>query len=256
MNYPVCVELKWLMPRDEWLRIYNDLIKNKLALNFQQDQEATATLSRILSSRNNSLVVETFLERISNRSHVIVVGCADSVYKDLEILMRQLDYLGVRKRDLLVVSADGATKILVDIGITPDLVVTDLDGDLDALINASRKGSILAVHAHGDNLDRLIIVDLFEGPLIGTTQVEPLPFVYNFGGFTDGDRAVHILFYAGYRRIMFIGFDFKKLSYCPGEGLKDTGIGLSKLEIASYLLRRLVNKGLVLIKPSGEAFDL
>ncbi|MEM1732426.1 MAG: 6-hydroxymethylpterin diphosphokinase MptE-like protein [Desulfurococcaceae archaeon] len=248
-------ELKWLIPRDEWLHIYGHLIKNKLALSFQLDQKSTSILSNILSRKSNSITVETLFEKISNRSLAIVAGCADSIYRDLELLIERT--MDPKKRgDILIVSANGATKILLDMGITPDLVTTDLDGDLNALVTASSKGSILAIHAHGDNIDKLANVELFNGPLIGTTQVEPLPFVYNFGGFTDGDRAVHILFHAGYRRIALIGFDFTRVFNCPGEMVKDANTGFSKLEIARYLLKRLIDRGLVLIKPDGGIFDL
>ena len=46
-------------------------------------------------------------------------------------------------------------------------------------------------------------------PVIGTTQIEPISDVYNFGGFTDGDRAVFLAEHFGAKEIELVGFDFE-----------------------------------------------
>jgi uncharacterized Rossmann fold enzyme len=54
-----------------------------------------------------------------------------------------------------LVSADTATSPILDAGLTPDIVVTDLDGDLEDIFEAWRRGAILVIHAHGDNIERI-----------------------------------------------------------------------------------------------------
>ncbi len=76
-------------------------------------------------------------------------------------------------------------------GIRPDAVFTDLDGATDLLLEMNATGTIVVVHAHGDNIPLLRHwTKKFTGPVVATTQSTPLPHVHNFGGFSDGDRAV------------------------------------------------------------------
>ena len=53
------------------------------------------------------------------------------------------------------------------------------------------------------------------GPLVATTQAVPLPHVYNFGGFTDGDRAVFAADDLGAASIRIIGFDLADRNVDP-----------------------------------------
>lgn len=90
----------------------------------------------------------------------------------------------------------------------PGAVFTDLDGADDLFVEMNRRGTVMVVHAHGDNIPLLRQwVPRFPGPVLGTTQAAPLPRVHNFGGFTDGDRAVFAAEALGAREIRIIGFD-------------------------------------------------
>ena len=107
-----------------------------------------------------------------------------------------------------VLAADAAIEVLATRGIYTDVVFTDLDGATDTLLTANRNGTIAVVHAHGDNMPLLRAwVPKFTGPLVATTQAAPLAQVYNFGGFTDGDRAVFAAVSLGAKRVSIIGFD-------------------------------------------------
>ena len=44
--------------------------------------------------------------------------------------------------------------------------------------------------------------------MIGTTQAQPLGNIYNFGGFTDGDRAIFLAVALGAGEITLAGMDF------------------------------------------------
>ena len=108
----------------------------------------------------------------------------------------------------VVFAADAASDVLDSHGIRPDAVFTDLDGASERLITLNKEGTIVVVHAHGDNIALLKHwVPLFKGPLVATTQSAPLLHVHNFGGFSDGDRAVFAADDLGAEQITIIGFD-------------------------------------------------
>ena len=108
----------------------------------------------------------------------------------------------------VVFAADAAAEVLDANGIRPDAVFTDLDGASDRLLELNESGTIVVVHAHGDNIPLLEHwVPRFKGPLVATTQGSPLPHVHNFGGFSDGDRAVFAADELGAQQITIIGFD-------------------------------------------------
>lgn len=140
---------------------------------------------------------------VRNRRNLVVVGAGPSLAQAPASL-----FVGQ-----VVVAADGATQRLRELGIVPHLVVTDLDGDPEALVWAAQQGAHLVVHAHGDNQDALRALVPRLGPLVhGTHQVEPtaeLDPLRNVGGFTDGDRAVVLCEELGARAALLVGFDFE-----------------------------------------------
>ena len=111
----------------------------------------------------------------------------------------------------VLVSAGGATTALVERGICPDVMVTDLDGIVEDQVRCSRRGAVAVVHAHGDNIEALERhVPRLEGVVLGTTQVEPFGKLRNVGGFTDGDRAVMLADALGASGIVLAGFRFDR----------------------------------------------
>ncbi|MFH0816760.1 MAG: 6-hydroxymethylpterin diphosphokinase MptE-like protein [Methanobacteriota archaeon] len=107
-----------------------------------------------------------------------------------------------------LVVADSAVSLLED-GVVPLAVVTDLDGDVEIIARLSAAGSVIVVHAHGDNQDRLDAVRKFKGPALGTCQCAPMGNLRNFGGFTDGDRSAFLAEAFGASSIDLVGFDFE-----------------------------------------------
>jgi len=110
----------------------------------------------------------------------------------------------------VVIAADEATSILLKHGRVPQVIVTDLDGRIEDQIEANRRGAVAVVHAHGDNIPAIEQwARRFPGKTFATTQSRPSERVYNFGGFTDGDRGVFLADAFGARSIHLVGFDFE-----------------------------------------------
>jgi uncharacterized Rossmann fold enzyme len=132
-----------------------------------------------------------------------------------------------------VVAADAAALRLEEAGVGIDVTVTDLDGAPEYAAEAS-EDTIVAVHAHGDNRDAVDrhLPEFETRNVVGTTQTRPLGDLYNFGGFTDGDRAAFLADESGASSIDLVGFDFD-----AAEGEKR-----SKLRWARCLLRTLAEE--------------
>jgi uncharacterized Rossmann fold enzyme len=111
-------------------------------------------------------------------------------------------------KDYVLVAADGATTALIEQKLVPDIVATDLDGNIDDILLANIRGANIVIHAHGDNIDRIASLSSFFNNVLGTTQAQPVGNLYNFGGFTDGDRAIFLAVALGASEITLAGMDF------------------------------------------------
>ena len=120
----------------------------------------------------------------------------------------------------MVIGADGATTRLLAAGVLPDVIVTDLDGFLPDILAANESGSAVVVHAHGDNMAALKEYVPRLRRVLGTTQAEPVEGIYNFGGFSDGDRCVFLARNFGASKIKIIGFDYDDPNVTPVKMMK------------------------------------
>lgn len=167
-----------------------------LGLDPAQDEEAVRVLRAV--TPNLDLTDEDGIAPLMQPT-VTVCGAAASLEEDL----RRLPPVGT------VIAAGSAVGRAAAAGCPPAIVVTDLDGDLGPQLAASAGGALTLILAHGDNMDLLrTAAPLFRGPVVLTTQGPPRGIVLNFGGFTDGDRAVCLARAFGARRIRLVGFDF------------------------------------------------
>lgn len=178
------------MEYNAWEPHYREILEY-FGFNRADDEEAALLLASLMT--RDDLPV---LRALTAGKEVTVCGNAPCLKDEL---------LKIRGS---VFAADAAAEVLVSHGVRPDAVFTDLDGTTDRLLEMNRAGTIVVVHAHGDNMPLLRHwVPRFTGPLVATTQSAPLPHVHNFGGFTDGDRAVFAADALGALRITIIGFD-------------------------------------------------
>lgn len=178
----------------DWEPLYFEILRD-FSWSREKDEEAAKLLSRLLAGKTDN--VSTLKKKIEGKD-VLVCGNALSLSNDL-------NRINVEKH--VIISADGATSTLLEKGIVPDIIVTDLDGYIPDEIRANRKGSFLIVHAHGDNMDRLYEVRNMRN-VMGTTQASPLENIHNFGGLSDGDRCVYMANEFGAASITLAGFDF------------------------------------------------
>lgn len=190
------------MKFEEWDPIYR-LILEDMRFDRIWDERAALFLSKMLELKSRRKMPEVIeidqLRKLINGKDVLVCGKAPS-------LKREIDLVDFKK--YVTIAADGATSILMGKGIVPRVIVTDLDGNMQDEDRANQMGAIMVVHAHGDNMDALAEEVPKLKLVLGTTQSKPLDNVYNFGGFTDGDRCVFLAKEMGARSITLIGFDF------------------------------------------------
>ncbi|MFZ1896526.1 6-hydroxymethylpterin diphosphokinase MptE-like protein [Methanoregula sp.] len=167
----------------------------------EEDERAAALLATLVGRDDLPA-----LSRLVKGRDVVVCGNAPCLEREL----------GRIPGGSVVFAADAAADVLFSHGIRPDAVFTDLDGATDLLIEMNRAGTIVVVHAHGDNIPLLQHwVKRLPGPVVATTQSTPLSHVHNFGGFSDGDRAVFAADALGAKTIMLIGFDLDDRNVDP-----------------------------------------
>ena len=181
-----------------------------------EDDESSAKLMHDLG--RGKLLDSSVLKNIIEGKDVVVIGGAVSE-NDLPRI----------EPDRVKITAGKAILRLRELipGFVPDVHVTDMEEPDELIIDLERRGCVLVLHAHGDNVHRIRSVVPKLGSFIATTQSKPFDRIYNFTGFTDGDRAAIIAKEFGARRIELLGFDFRK-----AEGIK-----LKKLMWAERILR-------------------
>lgn len=141
-----------------------------------------------------------------------------------------------------IICADGAVKALLQHNIIPDIIVSDLDGDPKALLRAYELGSKFIILCHGDNIDKQLFFKDKIRRVYLTSQVYSLPpLIYNFDGFTDGDRAIYIAASLGAKEILLIGMDFGSVIGRYSLGFKkNLARKMIKLRIGSILMNRAI----------------
>lgn len=177
----------------EWEPIYEQIIA---AFGYERaEDERAARLAAILAP---ATIEPKHLKELIEGRAVSICGAGENLADELGNIAE------------VVMAADEAASVVLAHGIVPDIITTDLDGKMDDIVVAQKKGSIIIVHAHGDNINALkTYLPAFTSGIMLTTQAEPFNGVYNFGGFTDGDRAYCIAHHFNASGIQLVGFDFE-----------------------------------------------
>ena len=212
-----------------WVRRYNEIL-NEFKYDKKTDVQSAILLEGLLKGESQI----KSLQKIIRNQNVLVIGAGPSLSKAIPKLKNF--------EKTVKIVADSAVKPLVDNGIKPDIIVTDLDGDENVLKKIGRTKTIFVVHAHGDNIDKLELMKNFKNCL-GTTQTKPFGKLHNFGGFTDGDRAVFLANHFNAKKIILLGMDFgNKIGKFSNTKPRDRKIKIKKLKKGKTLLEWLALK--------------
>ena len=182
-----------MMEFNEWEPVYEAILAD-----FGYDRAADERARDVLAD-----LAEPFdLDRLSSvdGATVAIAGAGPSLSDDLAT---------VREADLVFAASTGAD-VCLDAGVGVDAMVTDLDKNPDTARELTERGVLVAVHAHGDNVEAVReFVPTFDAAFVlPTTQAAPTGPVRNFGGFTDGDRAAFLADHFGAGELRFPGWDF------------------------------------------------
>jgi uncharacterized Rossmann fold enzyme len=209
------------MDFEAWEGYYNQILSD-FGFKKEEDERSASVLSELLL--NKTLASEDEIRGIIQGKDVFVIGGG----KNLEIELSQDLLPGV------IIAADGTTSQLLKRNIIPHVIVTDLDGNVEDQLKANENGALIAVHAHGDNIEAIRKwTPKFQGKIIGSVQCKPFSNLHNFGGFTDGDRGVFLAHHFGAKDIRLIGFDFENVGEKPNS---DREIKARKLRWAKKLI--------------------
>ena len=212
-----------------WESKYREILKD-FGYSRTEDKQSCQLLNSLLQKK--SPIVE-IRDLIVNKP-VFVIGAGPSLPSCISILKK---YKKITK-----IVADGATKAMIENGLKPDIVVTDLDGDITSLKKAGRTNTIMIVHAHGDNAEKIHLVKDFKN-CIGTTQTKPMGRVHNFGGFTDGDRCVFLANHFKAKKIILLGMDFgTRIGRYSKSKVENRTTKIAKLRRGKKLLEWLAKK--------------
>ena len=184
-----------------WEKYYIEILED-FGFSRQKDEESAKLLDEILSCEE-CLSLNDLSQIVGFSNKFIVFGAGPSIKQHIQLLKKNYGL-----KDYILVAADGATTAMVEEKISPDIVVTDLDGNIDDILLANLRGANIVIHAHGDNIDKIARLTSFFNNVLGTTQSQPIGNLYNFGGFSDGDRAIFLSVALDADEIILAGMDF------------------------------------------------
>ena len=185
----------------EWSIYYKEILDD-FGFSREDDEKSAQLLDEILSEEG-CLTLDDLSKIVGFSDKFIVFGAGPSLKEHIQKVKENYDL-----KEYVLVAADGATTAMVEERVAPDIIVTDLDGNLDDILLANLRGANVVIHAHGDNSDKIMQLTPFFTSVLGTTQAQPVGNLYNFGGFTDGDRAMFLAIALGASEMILAGMDF------------------------------------------------
>ncbi|MHA1972155.1 MAG: 6-hydroxymethylpterin diphosphokinase MptE-like protein [Candidatus Hodarchaeales archaeon] len=243
--------MKW----NDWKLYYYEILTI-----LKIDEKSDIQSCKLLKDKIQPIIEQNFTRtqeklRTLFSSPLLIAGAGPSLENDVKTLIKL-----TTSRTFSLVSCDGSTSLFKEFNIKPDVVFTDLDGDHLALEWALKNRALVLIHAHGDNIP---LVESFisknqtllsKGSVLGTCQCNTGNILLNYGGFTDGDRAIFTAFHYQSPIIGLIGFDLGKIigkySTLNSPTLKDTARKIIKLKIAKDLISQ------TFLFHSGRRFNL
>ena len=196
----------------------------------KDDLISVRKLDSLLKGKNSK---REFQNMIQGKT-VFIIGAGPSLTKSLKYIKKS--------KNVTKIVADGAVRALLEKNIKPDILVTDLDGDLKSIEKIGKTMIPIIVHAHGDNYEKLEIVKKLKN-VVGSTQTRKIGKIENFGGFTDGDRCVFLAEYFNASKIVLIGMDFgQKIGKYSKHRIVDRKIKIKKLKFGKKIVEWIGTK--------------
>ncbi len=212
------------------MSIYTDLAWSKIPyLNYRFDHYAGLLLENLLKDMPNAIPIRRVFGMFKFKREALIIMPGESILKRIYSPLCTYD------KGSLIISTDSAIKLCLKLlRCKPDVIVTDLDGDVELMVKLNNESKCLVVvHAHGDNTEKLkSIVPKLKGPVIGTSQAFQGKYVLHSHGFTDGDRAIYLCKVVGIDKVILLGADFdrpSKLTEKYVSNIKHVKLGLAKL---------------------------
>ena len=179
----------------DWWWPLQEEINSQFGFSKSREEVSSRLISRLYKPRGN-------LSKLLSDNPVTIVGAG---IKDIDKIPQGI-----------LIAADGAVSACLERNLIPDIIVTDLDGNLPEMVWANKKGSKMVVHAHGDNFSRLFEFSS-EIQAISLTTTYPSPMTECWGGFTDGDRSLMMSLAMGSNLVRLVGFNFEKVGNYTGK---------------------------------------
>ena len=212
-----------------WKTKFNE-IRKEFGYTETEDLISAKKLNLLLKRKNS----KKEFENIIKGKTVFVIGAGPSLSKSLKYIRKS--------KNITKIVADGAVRALLEKNIRPDILVTDLDGDIESIKKIGKTKIPIIVHAHGNNSNRLEIVKKLSN-VTGTTQTREFGKLKNYGGFTDGDRCVFLAEYFNASKIVLIGMDFgRKIGKYSKHRVINRKIKLKKLKSGKMIIEWFATK--------------
>ena len=212
-----------------WKTRYRE-IRNEFGYNEYDDLRSAKKLNRQIDKKYPI----SNIKKIISGKIIFIIGAGPSLTRSISTIKK---YKNVTK-----IVADGAVQALIEHNIKPDILVTDLDGDMSSIKKIGRSKIPIIVHAHGNNYEKLELVTKFQNK-IGTTQTDKFGKLENFGGFTDGDRCVFLASNFRAKKIILLGMDFgTKIGKYSKTRTINRSVKIAKLRHGKKLLEWLAQK--------------
>ncbi len=112
-----------------WLSWYEDLLED-FGFSRSQDEESAQLLEKLLEFYGGLKPKDIPMQR-----EAIVFGAGPSIKSNIK------EIKSLNLSEYTLISADGATTALLEEYIVPDIIVTDLDGDMKDIICANHEGA-------------------------------------------------------------------------------------------------------------------
>ena len=178
----------------DWWWPLQEEINTEFGFSRTREEVSSRLISRLYQPKGN-------LSKIILNNKVTIVGAGIS---EKEIIP-----------DGIKIAADGAVSACLERQQIPDIIVTDLDGNLLDIVSANESGSNIVLHGHGDNLSKLFEFST-KINVISLTTTYPSDMSNCWGGFTDGDRALMMSLSLGASSVNLVGFNFSKVGKYTG----------------------------------------